>query len=242
MCPTLCDPMDCSPPGSSIHGILQARVLEPTPMVAIAFSRGSSRPRDRTPVSCIPGRCFNLWATPEVLHILEGNTGKAGIRETEEKRVKRWWIWVQGRRDEVPRGSSWVKGWGLGKHMWSQFSQESGRNSQLLQVESWDGRFWKKEEDWKNTWEECDGRSTQGEETVQELWRLSQGYMQNRRVYSSQSKRVCSSTAQNDLYRNRIIQKGHKDQCTEVHLGCRERRQVKLKLSEWARRVKSVNE
>ena len=51
-CPTLCDPMDCSLPGSSIHGLLQARVLE---WVAISFSRGSSRPRDRTQVSCIPG-------------------------------------------------------------------------------------------------------------------------------------------------------------------------------------------
>ena len=48
-CLTLCDPVDCSPPGSSIHGILQARILE---WVAISFSRGSSRPRDRTQVSC----------------------------------------------------------------------------------------------------------------------------------------------------------------------------------------------
>ena len=49
--------MDCSPPGSSIHGILQARILE---WVAISFSRGSSWPRDRTQVSHIRGRCFNL--------------------------------------------------------------------------------------------------------------------------------------------------------------------------------------
>src|SRR5574340_872311 len=41
-CPALCDPMDCSPPGSSVHGILKARILE---RVAISFSRGSSRPR-----------------------------------------------------------------------------------------------------------------------------------------------------------------------------------------------------
>ena len=59
-CPTLCNPMDCSPPGSSVHGILQARILE---WVAISFSRGSSQPRDRTQVSRIAGRCFNLWAT-----------------------------------------------------------------------------------------------------------------------------------------------------------------------------------
>ena len=42
LCPTLCHPVDCSPPGSSVHGILQARILEWT---AISFSRGSSRPR-----------------------------------------------------------------------------------------------------------------------------------------------------------------------------------------------------
>ena len=59
-CPTLCDPMVCSLPGSSLHGILQARVLE---WIAISFSRGSSWPRDRTRVSRIPGRRFNLWAT-----------------------------------------------------------------------------------------------------------------------------------------------------------------------------------
>ena len=61
-CPTLCDPMDCSLPGSSVPGILQARILE---WVAISFSRGSSRPRDRTQVSRDGGRCFNLWATRE---------------------------------------------------------------------------------------------------------------------------------------------------------------------------------
>ena len=54
--------MDCSSPGSSIHGILQARILE---WVAISFSRGSSWPRNRTQVSDIAGRCFNLCATRE---------------------------------------------------------------------------------------------------------------------------------------------------------------------------------
>ena len=54
-CLTLCDPMDCSPPGSSVHGILQARILE---WVAIPFSRGSSQPRGQTQVSCIAGRFF----------------------------------------------------------------------------------------------------------------------------------------------------------------------------------------
>ena len=59
-CPTLCDPMDCSLPGSSVHGILQARILE---WVAIPFSRGSSWPRDWTQVSCIAGRFFTIRAT-----------------------------------------------------------------------------------------------------------------------------------------------------------------------------------
>ena len=59
-CPTLCDPMDCSLPGFSLHGIFQARVLE---WVAISFSSGSSWPRDRTQVSCIAGSHFTLWAT-----------------------------------------------------------------------------------------------------------------------------------------------------------------------------------
>ena len=61
-CLTLCDPVDCSLPGSSIHGILQARILE---WVTISFSRGSSRPRDQTRVSHIGGRRFNLWASRE---------------------------------------------------------------------------------------------------------------------------------------------------------------------------------
>ena len=56
-CPTLCDPMDCSLPAFSVHGILQARILE---WVTISFSRGSSQPRDRTRVSCLGGRRFNL--------------------------------------------------------------------------------------------------------------------------------------------------------------------------------------
>ena len=64
-CPTLCDPMDCSLPGSSVHGIFQARVLE---WVAISFSRGSSWPRDWTRVSRIAGRHFTVWATREVLN------------------------------------------------------------------------------------------------------------------------------------------------------------------------------
>ena len=52
--------MDCSPPGSSVHGILQARILE---WVAISFSRGSSQTTDGTRVSWIAGRFFIVWAS-----------------------------------------------------------------------------------------------------------------------------------------------------------------------------------
>ena len=66
-CPTLCDPMDrgadCSLPGSSVHGVFQAIILE---WNAISFSRRSSRPRDWTLVFCIVGRRFTVWATREV--------------------------------------------------------------------------------------------------------------------------------------------------------------------------------
>ena len=67
-CPALCDPMDCSPPGYSVHGILQARILE---RITILFSRGSSPPRDRTWVSRTAGGFFTIWATRETTRILE---------------------------------------------------------------------------------------------------------------------------------------------------------------------------
>ena len=60
-------PMNCSPPNFSVHGILQARILE---WVAISFSRGSSWPRDLTQVSHIAGRHFNLWTTNLSLSIV----------------------------------------------------------------------------------------------------------------------------------------------------------------------------
>ena len=62
--PALCNPMDCSPPGSSVHGIFLARVLE---WVAIPFSRESSKPRDQTQVSCMAGRSFTISVTREAL-------------------------------------------------------------------------------------------------------------------------------------------------------------------------------
>ena len=63
-CPTLRDRLDCSPPGSFVHGISQARILE---WVAISFLRASSRPRDWTQVSCIATWLFTNWAAKETL-------------------------------------------------------------------------------------------------------------------------------------------------------------------------------
>ena len=68
-CPTLCDPMHCSPPGSSVYGIVQSRILD---WIAIPFSRGSSWPRDRTCISwasCMVGGFFTFWVTGEVQEV-----------------------------------------------------------------------------------------------------------------------------------------------------------------------------
>ena len=62
LCPTLCNPMDCSLPGSSVHGILQTGILE---WVAISSSRRSSWPRDWTCASCIVRQFLYNWATWE---------------------------------------------------------------------------------------------------------------------------------------------------------------------------------
>jgi len=77
--PTLCDPMDRSPPGSSVHGILQARILEWT---AIPFSRGSSWPRNQTQVSCTAGRFFTVWAT----NVMQSKSDENIVHED-------LWIW-----------------------------------------------------------------------------------------------------------------------------------------------------
>ena len=78
-CLTLCDPMDCSPPVSSEHGILQARIQE---WVAMPSSRGTSWPRDQTCISCIAGRFFTVWATrkdPHLSQLIPNYTGPSDI-------------------------------------------------------------------------------------------------------------------------------------------------------------------
>ena len=87
-CPTLCDPMDCSPPGSSIHGISQARILE---WVAISYSRGSSRPRDQTHISCIGKRiCLSLSHLGHPLDIMASPKKKLIERASSSDLLKNY--------------------------------------------------------------------------------------------------------------------------------------------------------
>ena len=78
--PSSLRPVDCRPPSPSIHGILQARILE---WVAISFSRVSSQPRDRTQVSHVAGRRFNLCTTREALKYKNTVSQKTSYRDTE---------------------------------------------------------------------------------------------------------------------------------------------------------------
>ena len=80
-CPGLCNPMDCSLPGFSIHGVFQARTLE---CVAISFSGWSSRPNNWTWVSYIDSRFFTVWATREVYPIVYPGWKKATFPPLEK--------------------------------------------------------------------------------------------------------------------------------------------------------------
>ena len=112
-CPTLCDPMDGSLPGSSIHEISQARILE---WVAIPFSRGSSRPRNWTHISYIAGRYFTVWATREAQRICWG------ICSYQIKSLTLYlWGTTPGGSTQWEGGSlesSTMLGWMAGSHTW----------------------------------------------------------------------------------------------------------------------------
>ena len=94
LCPTLCEPMDCSPPGSSVHGIFQARILE---WAAISSSRGSSWPRDQTRVYCFAGRFLTteplgkMWCG---IYYKSVEEGRGGLEE----------IWMKERKEDRERG------------------------------------------------------------------------------------------------------------------------------------------
>ena len=89
--------MDYSPPGSSVRGIFQARVLE---WVAISFSRGSSQTRDRTQVSCIVGRCF-YHLSPQMqikitmrYSLTPGRMAVIKRQTVKQPLVKMWENWI----------------------------------------------------------------------------------------------------------------------------------------------------
>ena len=91
LCLTLCKPVDYSPPGSSVHGILQARILE---CVATPSSRRSSWSRDPTQVSCIAGRSFTIWAIGMcyrniVYSFTQGPIKKYALRDFSQTQVGR---------------------------------------------------------------------------------------------------------------------------------------------------------
>ena len=90
-----CNPMDCSPPGSSVHGILQARILE---WVAISFSRESSWPREITHVSCIAGR----WSGSLLL-------SHWGSPRTNFKDSAWPWNLLKGKKEEIILVNHWVR-------------------------------------------------------------------------------------------------------------------------------------
>ena len=92
-CLTLCNPMDCSPLGFSVHGILQSRILE---WVAMPSSRGSSWPRDRTCISCLL-----LWQTDSLPLVPPGKLAWLA-RELRKTRLKDWW--------KAGLGWSYIKG------------------------------------------------------------------------------------------------------------------------------------
>ena len=121
-CPTLCNPMDCNPPGCSIRGILQARILE---WVAMPFSRGSSWSRGWNWVSCIAGRFFTNGATRKAQYF------KAWFLENREHHLSymgtEWQNWAMlwfakhmsdhhNRKETLPPPPTPVAQW-LGLHL-----------------------------------------------------------------------------------------------------------------------------
>ena len=75
-CATLCDPMDCSPPGSYVHGIFQARILE-----WVAFSRGSSKTTDQICICCFAGGYLFIWATKKPTDVIIGSQRRLSTKE-----------------------------------------------------------------------------------------------------------------------------------------------------------------
>ena len=154
LCPTLCDPMDCSLSGFSVHGIFQASVLE---WIAISFSRGSSQPRNRTQVSRIAGRLFTVWAT------LYGDQPRQHIKKQSHYFINQGpssqgygffssdaWVW------ELDYKDSWApKNWCF----WTVVLEKAFESPldckeiQPVHAEGVEWRFWEKARRWHYTFE-----------------------------------------------------------------------------------------
>ena len=126
-CLTLCDPMDCSPPGSSIHGIFQARVLE---WVAISFFKGFSWPRDGTRISCVSclaggffiteppestafKNCESQYCTPityiNIVHQLNFKEYQKKKRKSQLKNPKKRKFSIAWKLGNIPDDNPWIK-------------------------------------------------------------------------------------------------------------------------------------
>ena len=147
-CPTLCDPMDCSPPGSSVQGILQARILE---WVALPSSRGSSSPRDRTCISCIVDGFFSTepqgkpWHDPKEKSSVTFDISWE-LQMTPDDQVSGVFSWLPPPNCLLcPThllGKMWFKWWeqvahGLGQAplgCWHRVSEARGLSEEVLSV------------------------------------------------------------------------------------------------------------
>ena len=138
-CPTLCDPMDCSPPGSSVHGISQAMEngLPLLEWVAISFFRGSSSPKDQTHISCTAGRFFTTGSPGKP----KGGQQEIKFKASKQREIRvshqrmqanpetltRWNTQMSKEKEKVHRKDSWKKrGRGPGKCRRGIFGIKSG--------------------------------------------------------------------------------------------------------------------
>ena len=126
-CPTLCDPMDCSPPGSLVHGIFQAWILE---WVAISFSRGSSLPRDRTQVSRVVGRRFTIWATREAQVLYNISTFLRKWRPIETG-----WLNLSVFMLDLMKSRKFWEGAMTRQRVWGRCSEWTGKTQQGLSTQ-----------------------------------------------------------------------------------------------------------
>ena len=136
--PALCHTTDCTPPGSSVHGILQARILEG---VAIFFSRRSSRPRDWTQVSCIADRFFTIWATREAVSCC---INKQKISQPSV--LSGFQMWIRAPQSDpvyatTPHGDCWrageiQKAWWTRKQAWPQIAEVYVRGMNSVRPEA----------------------------------------------------------------------------------------------------------